>query len=81
VREDSRIWKEHYLSIALQQKLLRDHGEKIDWGIYLQGWQADYPVAVDSVLLRETTLTSIPFLALRKGQYNGLVAPPWIYFK
>lgn len=79
VREEVRIWRDHYLALALQQQReSAGSGLSADWRHQLR---QRYPVQVDTVMLRGIEISPLPFMALRTGQYNARVAPPWLYFQ
>ncbi len=81
VRDDAKIWQDYYLCAALQQQLAeKERGKSFSWRPLLTEWRATYGVHIDSTQLRRIGLASIPVLALRIGQYNAMVVPPWPSF-
>lgn len=82
VRNDAAMWQDYYLCAALQRQLTKKNVEQtFSWQPYLQQWRARYRVQVDSIQLQRTEHIPVPVLALRIGQYNALVAPPWTDFQ
>ena len=82
VRNDVIMWRDYYLCSALQGHLLeKNAAPNFSWQPHLLQWRARYPVHVDTNRLQRTELTQVPVLALRIGQYNALVVPPWTNFQ
>ncbi|HOC23691.1 MAG TPA: hypothetical protein PKJ13_00190 [bacterium] len=81
VQKEVRMWRDHYLGLALQEQRENAVAGQFDWQPLLKEWRSRYPVQVDSMLLETIELNPAPMLALRPGQYNGRVAPPWIHFR
>lgn len=79
VREEVGVWRDYYLATAWEQSQEREGG----WSscrLLLQQLLKQYPVKIDSAVLRGIELNSIPLIAIRPGQYNGRVTPPWNNF-
>ena len=80
VRSEVGMWRDHYLYIFLKEKKTAQ-GEKPDWTKYLYEMRQKHVAKVDTTLLKSITLTDIPVLALRPGQYGSLVVPLWPSFE
>jgi len=78
VRAEVRVWRDHYLALAWLEERTR-HGRSA--AAALQQLRRGSAVEADSVMLRGIELSAIPLLALRPGQYNAQVVPPWITFE
>ena len=77
VRSEVRIWRDYYLALAWQEEMSRQGSSA---AAALGELRRENPVQVDSVMMRGIELSPVPLLALRPGQYNARVAPPWIVF-
>jgi len=77
VRSEVRIWRDYYLALAWQEEMSRQGSSA---AAALGQLRRENPVQVDSVMMRGIELSPVPLLALRPGQYNARVAPPWIVF-
>lgn len=80
VRAEVRIWRDHYLAVAWQEEMAISGKPAFD-RVELEKMLKHGPVQVDSVMLRGIELSPIPLIALRPGQYNARVTPPWITFE
>ena len=75
VRGEVRVWQDHYLALAWLEERNRQ-GQAA--AAVLQQLRQGSTIQADSAMLRGIELSSIPLLALRPGQYNAQVVPPWI---
>ncbi len=78
VRAEVRIWRDHYLALAWLEEKTRQ-GQTA--AAVLQQLRRGSIVEADSAMLRGVELSTIPMLALRPGQYNAQLVPPWITFE
>lgn len=79
VRDDLRLWGDHFLYrlLAEEMGLKHDNPRVIEFSQGLRELQYAFPAEVDTARLRTIQLTEIPVLAVRPGQSNQLVVPPW----
>ncbi len=81
VQNEIRMWKDYYLCTLWfhHQKEMASQADK-SIKPQLMLLRKMHPVTVDSMVLKKVEPSPIPLLALRVGQYNGLVVPPFTYF-
>lgn len=79
VRAEVREWQDYfcYHFMADSLNLRRIDSPAITFSPQVRRLLNTYPVTVDTARLSEITLTSIPVMAVRPGQWNQLVVPPW----
>ena len=61
--------------------MIKSPDDGFDWEIYLHKLRHNYHIKIDSTLLKDIEFTSLPFLAVRPGQYASLVVPVWPMFE
>ena len=79
VQNEVRVWRDYFLyaMLASQMGLRAVESRTVRFSPALQNLQNGYAVIVDSTRLQHIQLTTIPFMAVRPGQWNQFVVPPW----
>ncbi len=77
VKEEVTVWRDHFLA-ELMAAHLRSHGaSQSSLRRHVSQLRRRFPIAYDLEPLRSVTLTRVPLMAVRPGQYGTLAVPPW----